>query len=81
MGLSSNGKDADRDGGIIAANFGGVWHFNREKSAMRGPVPTRMIVAIDHRESRISQRVESTTEENRILSHSITRQACRPCFI
>ena len=37
MGVSSNGKDADRDGGIIAANFGGVWHFNREKSAMRGP--------------------------------------------
>jgi hypothetical protein len=34
MGLSSNGKDADRDGGIIAANFGGVWHFNRERSAM-----------------------------------------------
>ena len=37
MDVSSNGKDADRDGGIIAANFGGVWHFNREKSAMRGP--------------------------------------------
>ena len=53
MGLSSNGKDADRDGGIIAANFGGVWHFNREKSAMRGPVPKRMIVtsAIAQRDS------------------------------
>jgi hypothetical protein len=25
MGLSSNGEDADRDGGIIAANFAGVW--------------------------------------------------------
>jgi hypothetical protein len=46
MGLSSNGKDADRDGGIIAANFGGVWHFNRERSAMRGSAPKRMIAQL-----------------------------------
>jgi hypothetical protein len=68
MGLSSNGKDADRDGGIIAANFAGVWHFNREKSAMRGPVPKRMIVTIDHRESRISQ-LSSQTGLNRPADH------------
>ena len=30
---------------------------------MSGPMPKRMIVTIDHRESRISQRVESTTAE------------------
>jgi len=43
----------------MTADLSGVWHLNLEKSKIRGSLPRRMTVRIQHHEPNIVQHVES----------------------
>jgi hypothetical protein len=46
---------------MTAPNFSGVWELNLEKSQLKGAVPRRIVVTIEHGETTIRQLVKVTS--------------------
>ncbi len=44
-------------------DFTGIWELNLEKSVLRGPVPKRVLVKIEHREPELTQEILVTDAE------------------